>query len=253
MMMFQLFDADEIETGRFHFVICLDQSGSMSGSNWETLMRVYVTFIKSEGTIRVSGMLCQPSYSVQDTEHITPWCQSTRWVLKSVLTVEGPILTWHCVGLSRRYGTHAEGSLPWSYLCQTIKEVATQWPQSKVSDNNTRSLSVTVLVLVLVVIWAPLHSCQIREGECNTPRRWTRLRVLSVKLLLVVLSWMGILQSLVSRSQGWSWLTTVSTTCSQFRMCVVIFSFEGKRKRGTSKSKRKGNCSFHPLPSPSSS
>jgi hypothetical protein len=45
MLKIQLFDADAIETGRFHFVFCLDESGSMSGSDWQTLMRTYVTFI----------------------------------------------------------------------------------------------------------------------------------------------------------------------------------------------------------------
>ena len=30
---------------------------------------------------------------------------------------------------------------------------------------------VTLLGLVLIVIWEPLDACQMREGECRTPRR----------------------------------------------------------------------------------
>jgi Mg-chelatase subunit ChlD len=45
MQKIQLFDADAIETGRFHFVFCLDESGSMAGDPWQALMRAFSTFI----------------------------------------------------------------------------------------------------------------------------------------------------------------------------------------------------------------
>ena len=45
MQKVQLFHADAIETGRFHFVFCLDESGSMGGAPWQDLMKAYATFI----------------------------------------------------------------------------------------------------------------------------------------------------------------------------------------------------------------
>jgi uncharacterized protein YegL len=41
----QLFDADVAETGRFHFIFCLDDSGSMNGVPWQALMSAYAAFI----------------------------------------------------------------------------------------------------------------------------------------------------------------------------------------------------------------
>jgi uncharacterized protein YegL len=40
-----LFNMNKVEVVRFHFVFCLDQSGSMSGSPWAALLHAYQTFI----------------------------------------------------------------------------------------------------------------------------------------------------------------------------------------------------------------
>lgn len=40
-----LFNQNEMEVVRFHFVFCLDESGSMQGSPWSALLRAYQAFI----------------------------------------------------------------------------------------------------------------------------------------------------------------------------------------------------------------
>jgi hypothetical protein len=40
-----LFKVGQEETSRFHFIFCLDESGSMAGTPWQVLLTAYSTFI----------------------------------------------------------------------------------------------------------------------------------------------------------------------------------------------------------------
>ena len=73
MLEIQLFDVNAIEMGRFHFVFCLDESGSMSGASWQALMKAYATFINKRRNDQGMGdVVSTITFSSAYRTHHTP-------------------------------------------------------------------------------------------------------------------------------------------------------------------------------------